>query len=267
MFYKEKYFITNLIILIKRCNEMVLKVYKKDFKVDFKSDNTPLTLADKISNDCICSYLEKLNQKLIQEGSIKKNDVCIISEESKNLEYKKRKEKKWSWLIDPIDGTKEFVKKNGQFTINIGLAENGIPVFGIVSIPVKNEIFYGAKDLGSFKLFNNEKTTLLINKNKNFQDENIKVVASSSHMNEDTKKYMENFKNPEIVNVGSSIKLLWIAENKAHIYPRLAYTSEWDTCASHAIVKYAGGNVIDYKTMEELQYNKEDLLNPFFIVF
>ena len=255
MFYKNEIFIQGFIKLIKECNEIVLNIYKTDFNVINKEDESPLTLADKKCNDHICDYLK----------NIKINNSGIISEEIKNDSYDKRKDLEWVWLIDPLDGTKEFVKKNGQFTVNIGLCNYGIPVFGIVSIPVSGEIYYGVKDVGSFKLINNKLIKLQIEQ-KDLSKDGIKIVASASHLNEETKKYINKFKNPVIVNTGSSIKLLWVAENKADIYPRIAPTSEWDTCAAHAVVKYAGGKVLQYNSKDEVIYNKENLLNPYFIV-
>ena len=231
-----------------------MNIYKTDFEVYNKDDESPLTMADKMCNDHICKYLNSLNIK----------NSKIISEENKNDEYINRKDIEWIWLVDPVDGTKEFVKKNGQFTVNIGLCQNGIPVFGIVSIPVTGEIYYGIKGLGSFKLYNNTLKRLEI-LDKKLSKKGVRVVASLSHMNYKTKDFIEKYNEPIIISTGSSIKLLWIAENKADIYPRIAPTSEWDTCAAHAVVKYAGGNVINYDTEIELVYNKENLLNPFFI--
>jgi 3'(2'), 5'-bisphosphate nucleotidase len=180
--------------------------------------------------------------------------MLIISEENKRIDYNIRQKYQMCWLIDPIDGTKEFVKKNGQFTINIGLCDKGVPIFGIVSIPVTGEIYYGISGIGSFKIHNNVKTKLQI-------------------LNDVTKEFLKLFENPNIIQAGSSIKLLLIAEGKADIYPRLGPTSEWDTCAAHAIVKYAGGKVFKYKNIdlqlltEELVYNKKNIINPYFIVY
>jgi len=265
MFYQKKEFINGFINLIKECNEIILKIYNTDFSVITKSDNTPLTLADKKCNEHICDYL-KSNFK----------DMLIISEENKSINYNDRKKYDMCWLIDPIDGTKEFVKRNGQFTVNIGLCKNGIPVFGIVSIPVTGEIYYGIDGIGSFKLEGNNTTALekkLEVLKKNFSKKGLNIVASASHLNDKTKQFIELFDEPNIINTGSSIKLLWVAEGKADIYPRLAPTSEWDTCAAHAVVKYAGGKVLQYEKIDftlldkELEYNKENILNPYFIVY
>lgn len=274
MFYQEIDFVERFIHLIKECNEIVLNIYNTDFEVDYKEDESPLTIADKLCNEHICSYLEKLNQQLMENEIIEKDDIIIISEENKNLDYEFRKNKKWCWLVDPIDGTKEFVKKNGEFTVNIGLVEDGIPVFGIVSIPVTGEIYYGVEGSGSFKIDQNNVIAiddnviaeLKINADKNFNDKNVRIVASSSHLNKETQDFIDKFDEPIIISTGSSIKLLFIAEGKADIYPRIAPTSEWDTCAAHAIVNCAGGFVLNCDTLTELTYNKENLLNPNFIV-
>ncbi len=262
MFYQQNWFISNMIQMINECNNIVINIYNSDFEIEYKNDKSPLTLADMRCNDHILKYLDKIEIPV---------EYQIISEETKSLEYLQRKSAKWIFLIDPIDGTKEFVKKNGEFTINVGLCFNGIPVFGIVSIPVQQTIFYGMKDIGSFKLYKNSIQTLKIEQNKNLEKEGIRIVASKSHNNQETQDFISQFKNPEILSAGSSIKLLMIAENKADIYPRLGLTSEWDTCAAHAIVKYAGGTVlqnVNGKTLnKEIEYNKENLLNPYFIVY
>lgn len=262
MFYQENWFISNMIQMILECNDIVMNIYNSDFDVEYKEDQSPLTMADQKCNEHILKYLDKTEIPV---------DYQIISEETKNFEYLQRKSAKWIFLIDPIDGTKEFVKKNGEFTINVGLCFNGVPVFGIVSIPVQQTIFYGMKGIGSFKLYKNSIQTLKIEQNKNLEKEGIRIVASKSHNNQETQDFISQFKNPEILSAGSSIKLLMIAENKADIYPRLGLTSEWDTCAAHAIVKYAGGTVLQHvsgKTLnKEVEYNKKNLLNPYFIVY
>ena len=265
LFYQEPEFIDGFIQLIKECNKIVLGIYNSDFKVITKSDDTPLTLADKKCNEHICNFLKNHY-----------SDIMIISEENKEICYPERKKHVFCWLIDPIDGTKEFVKRNGQFTINVGLCRNGVPIFGVVSIPVTGEIYYGVEGFGSFKIINDEKTMLQVVK-KDFTREGMKIVASATHLNGKTQDFINLLKNPNILSVGSSIKLLWIAEGKADIYPRLAPTSEWDTCAAHAVVKYAGGRVVKYVetndpvkngfNTEELEYNKENILNPYFIVY
>ena len=257
MFYQTDDFLQGFIDVMKLCNSKILEIYHSpSTKVYYKNDQSPLTLADQTANKIICDYLQELN-------SSTGLNIGIISEENKNESYQIRSQYKYVWLVDPLDGTKEFVKKNGQFTVNIGLCHQGIPVFGIVSIPVTGEIYYGILGIGSFKLPHQKLQVLP----KNLEKSGLKIVTSASHLNSDTREYLQQFSKPEIVHTGSSIKLLWIAEGKADLYPRLAPTSEWDTCAAHAVVKYAGGTVLQYNTNIELKYNKENLLNPYFIVY
>ena len=265
MFYQNIRFVDGFIDLIKICNSKILDFYTDEYlEVTYKKDQSPLTLADKACNDIICNYLKNLNTEL---------DIGIVSEENKNQHFDIRKNYRFLWLVDPLDGTKEFVKKNGQFTVNIGLVDNGVPVFGIVSIPVTGEIYVGIKGVGSYKILRGVKTKLNVAP-KDLNKKNLNIVASASHLNSETQDFIDQFDEPNIVNTGSSIKLLWVAENKADVYPRIAPTSEWDTCAAHAVVKYAGGNVVIYdkgfsfsNTDNEVRYNKEDILNPYFVVF
>jgi len=261
MFYQKKSFIDSFIKLIKDCNKIVLDIYNTDFNVQYKSDLSPLTYADEQCNNHICNFLKQFN---------KDNDknILIISEENKTIDYEIRNKFDWVWLIDPIDGTKEFIKKNGEFTINIGLCYKGVPVFGIVSIPVLNHIYYGAENIGSYKLILNENNNIIKTIHlwsHQLYSTPIKIIVSRSHINKDTLKFINRFTKYQTLRSGSSIKLLLIAENKADIYPRIGLTSEWDTCATHAILKYANAKVINFYTKKELRYNKKNLLNPFFI--
>ena len=158
-FYKKRVFLNKLIKLIEHCNDIILNIYNNEFDIEYKNDKSPLTNADIECNNYICNNLRKLNDEL-------KMDILIISEENKNLEYEKRKNYDWVWLVDPLDGTKEFMKKNGQFTVNIGLCYKQEVIFGIVGIPVKGDIYYGIKDIGSYKYSNNIINKIKINKNK-----------------------------------------------------------------------------------------------------
>lgn len=264
MFYQQINFIEHLKDLIEKCNKIILEIYDKDFDVITKEDKLPLSIAYKKSNEMIIDCLQKLNIQLKEETG---ETFTIISEESKNDDYSKRQKCNYVWLVDPIDGTKEFIKKNGEFTVNIALVKNSVPVFGIVSTPESGYIYLGIEGLGSYKYKGNISEPLRVIQNKDLHRKNIVVVASASHCNQETQKFINKLNEPHITNIGSSIKLLIIAENKADIYPRYAPTSEWDTCAAHAVVKYAGGNVIDAYTKKELKYNKENLLNPYFIVY
>ena len=196
----------------------------------------------------------------------------ILSEENKVIPYEQRKNWEYYWCIDPIDGTKEFIKKNGDFTINIALIHKNTPILGVVNAPAINNIYYAEKGNGAYK---NGKRIIASN---NLKDK-IKVVASKSHLNEETKKFINNlnkiYKNVELISRGSSLKFCIIAEGKADIYPRLAPTMEWDTAAADIIVREAGKMTYIYDNLFDLQflnkatkmsYNKENLLNPYFVV-
>jgi len=226
--------------------------YKSSIKI--KKDSSPLTIADKASNSVIVNSLKKITNK-----------IPILSEEEKEIDYSTRK--KWNrfWLVDPLDGTKEFINRNGEFTVNIALIENNTPIMGIVYSPVKKKLWYGLKDHGSF-IINNKQEPIKISK-KEPSSGTIKIVSSRSHANnEKLKNYLQQFEKYELVNMGSSIKMCLVADGTAHYYPRFGPTMEWDTGAAHAVVKYANGNIYNIDTDEELIYNKENLLNPGFIV-
>jgi 3'(2'), 5'-bisphosphate nucleotidase len=243
----------------------ILDVYgKDDFGVEFKSDNSPLTLADKASHNIIMRDLE-------QTG------IPVLSEEGKDIPFSERKNWSTFWLVDPLDGTKEFVKRNGEFTVNIALIENGKPTLGVIYVPVTDVLYYGTLTDGAYRL--KDATAALMDLSSALKAEKLpiqtnsnvfKVVASRSHMNADTEQYVEKLrqqhKNIEIVSRGSSLKLCLIAEGEADIYPRFGPTSEWDTGAGHAIVLASGGQVVLAEDeTKELTYNKENILNPYFI--
>lgn len=244
--------------ILDEAHTAILNIYNNDeLFVEYKKDNSPLTLADKASNKIICDNLKQLYP-----------DIPILSEENKSIDYNERKDYEYYWCIDPIDGTKEFIKKNGEFTVNIALMYKKRPVIGFVSVPCTGDIYYAYQGEGAYKTNLSclvEFTKLKCNK-YSLDDENLRIVCSRSHINDDTLEFINCFKNSNIVRVGSSLKLLWIAEGSADIYPRLGPTMEWDTAAAHAIVVEAGGKVVKID-LEELEYNKEDLLNPYFIVY
>jgi 3'(2'), 5'-bisphosphate nucleotidase len=245
--------IQNIISIAKQAGKKILKIYEKGFSVEYKDDRSPLTEADKASNNLIVNKLTGLYP-----------NIPILSEESKNIPFEKRKNWKYFWLIDPLDGTKEFIKKNGEFTVNIALIHSNRPILGVVYVPVKDILYYADKN-GSFKQEKNNNPEKLKPKENN-RDKLI-VAASRSHFNKETKEYIESLgKEYELISAGSALKLCLVAEGKADIYPRLGPTMEWDTAAAHSIVKFAGKKVINYEANEELTYNKENLLNPWFIV-
>lgn len=231
----------------------ILEIYESgDFSIEAKSDDSPLTKADKASHNAIVALLEKTN-------------IPILSEEGAEIPYEERSKWDYFWMIDPLDGTKEFIKKNGEFTVNIALIHNQKSILGVVQVPVTGELYYTIVGTGAFKEENGIKSSITVS-SKSMNDKGLKVVASRSHMSEETEAFMKNLNEPIIVSKGSSLKLLMIAEGKADLYPRYAPTMEWDTGAAQAIVEAAGGQVL-IKGMEgSVVYNKVDLLNPHFLV-
>ena len=244
-----------LVNLAFEAGEKIMQIYGEDFDVNYKEDNSPLTRADTESNEIIC---QKLQADYPQ--------IAIVSEESRQLSFSERKHKKYVWFIDPLDGTKEFLKKSGEFTVNIGLVENGTPILGVVNIPALKMTYFAAKGRGAFKLDHKTKQLTSLHVAKFSNDEpNLRLVVSLSHRSKETDEFVARFKNPTCVSAGSSLKLLMVAEGSADIYPRIAPTMEWDTCAAHAIVLESGGRCINSDTNESLSYNKENLRNPYFV--
>ena len=283
-----------------RVGDAILQIYARDFEVEFKADESPLTEADKAAHCIICDALEDTG-------------VPILSEESKAVPYDERKDWQKYWLVDPLDGTKEFIKKNGEFTVNIALIDSGRPVMGVVFAPVLRTVYCGMLDVES-GMSEAWKATDCSGKSvdeivessvplptSHIPHSTIKVVASRSHCNDETRKFIQSlekeFGEAELVSSGSSLKLCLVAEGSADIYPRIAPTMEWDTAAAQAVVEAAGGRVVKYdsavpaasyvcgksdverKTDQEvhptshilrpkgvLSYNKADLLNPYFVV-
>ena len=244
----------------------ILEVYKQDFAVETKSDNSPLTIADQQSHEVIKAALENTGYPL-------------LSEEGKQLPYEERKGWDTFWLVDPLDGTKEFIKKNGEFTVNIALVKNGTPVLGVVYVPVTGVLYYGAEGMGSFAVTVTEELnadnleSILANATAlpgNSEPAVYTIVASRSHNTPETEVFIEEKRKEhgevDTISSGSSIKLCLVAEGKAQVYPRLAPTMEWDTAAGHGVAKYSGCRVYNYETKLDLVYNKENLLNPWFVV-
>ena len=242
----------------------VLAIYQSDdFEIESKEDDSPLTKADKAAHKIISSIL--LESK-----------IPILSEEGKSIPYKTRKNWNKLWIVDPIDGTKEFIKRNGEFTVNIALVENKMPVIGVVLAPASGVIYFSEKNVGSFKsmvnfdIFNLEnilsKAQLLPTNNK---IETFTVLVSRSHLSKETKAFVENLREKhgkiKFISKGSSLKLCLVAEGKANCYPRFAPTMEWDIASGQAILNALGGEVIHAETKKPLIYNKENLKNPSFI--
>ncbi len=243
--------------IAKKAGDEIMKIYQQDFDVDFKNDNSPLTIADIQSNKIIISNLKSIYP-----------DIPVLSEENKEIPYKIRKNWEYFWIIDPLDGAKEFVKKNGEFTVNIALIYKNMPVLGVIYPPALNLLYYAQKDKGAFKQEKDKKLQRLPIYNHPNND-TLKVIVSKSHYNQETKEFVNNLKNQyeniEFINIGSSLKFCLIAEGKADIYPRLAPTMEWDTAAGQIIVKEARGKVFKFNTQESLKCNNQNLLNPWFV--
>jgi 3'(2'), 5'-bisphosphate nucleotidase len=231
----------------------ILEVYNgPDFQTEVKGDNSPLTLADRKAHQAIVDILKTTN-------------LPILSEEGKSIPFEERKHWKQFWMVDPLDGTKEFIKRNGEFTVNIALIENQRPVMGVVAVPVRGETYFASQNSGAFLSVNGKTTELPKRKSVDLTLTGIRVVASRSHMNDDTQQFIDKLSNPQLVSSGSSLKFMLLASGKADVYPRFAPTMEWDTAAAHAVVNAVGLSVFQKDSKEELVYNKPDLLNPYFI--
>jgi len=233
----------------------IMDVYNstEDINYEKKSDDSPLTIADKRSHNKIVSYLEETG-------------INVISEESKSIEYNERRNWEEYWLVDPLDGTKEFIKKNGEFTVNIALIKNNKPHLGIVYCPTQKTLYYNDHEKNVYKKVGEDITNLNKRNSVNESTEGLRVVVSRSHMSEETSEYVNKLSNPKLISCGSSLKFLYIADNKADIYPRFGPTMEWDTGAAHSILNALDIQVINLETGRELSYNKENLLNPHFII-
>ena len=182
-------------------------------------------------------------------------------------DFSERKKYDYCWLVDPLDGTKEFIKRNGEFTVNIALLKGNRPVMWVVYAPVPDEMYWGVKDKGAYLKVGDSRAKKVKPRKFKLSDANLNLICSRSHLNEGTQKFVENFDNPNLVSKGSSLKFLILARGEAHIYPRIAPTMEWDTGAAQIVLEEAGGKVLHYETKKPLDYNKEDLLNPFFVAY
>lgn len=229
----------------------ILEIYNSaDFGVEIKMDNSPLTLADQAAHNVIINYLDKTG-------------LPVLSEEGRAIPYEERKNWEYFWMVDPLDGTKEFIKKNGEFTVNIALIYKGEPIIGVVYAPVLEWLYWGNGEEGAWKWESDSRAIKLV---KPSSYEVKTIVASRSHLSPETQEFIDQYPGIEVISMGSSLKFMLVAEGKAQIYPRFAPTMEWDTAAAHAICTYAGKTVFDYNTQKEMLYNKEELLNNWFLV-
>ena len=245
--------------------KVILEIYHSgEFDVEIKGDNSPLTKADTASHNVIMSFLTK-------------TDIPVLSEEGKSIAYKERKIWRQLWIVDPIDGTKEFIKRNGEFTVNIALIENQKPILGVIFVPAKGDLYFSTKEIGAYKfsvdleLFDLD--TLVSKASKipfEREDKTFTIVASRSHMSSETEAYVQQMRDihgeVNLISKGSSLKLCMVAEGVANCYPRFAPTMEWDTAAGQAICEHAGFQVIDWGTKENMLYNRGELLNNWFLV-
>jgi 3'(2'), 5'-bisphosphate nucleotidase len=245
----------------------IMEIYLHDeFNVEYKADHSPLTKADKAAHHIISEALNKTG-------------IPVLSEESEDIVYETRKNWNQFWLVDPLDGTKEFIKRNGEFTVNIALIDNNLPTAGIIYVPATKCLYFGIVKQSAWKINLHENDELgnlyeritagiPIYVNTEIKN-NIVIVGSRSHMSKETEDFISKYEkkySTEILSRGSSLKICMIAEGKAHLYPRFAPTMEWDTAAGHAIAKAAGAEIINWETKTELQYNKQNLTNPWFLV-
>jgi len=247
--------IEKLIRISKNAGDAIMDVYETEFDFDIKSNQSPVTKADLLSNKIICSSLKKITP-----------DIPVLSEESLEIKYHERLKWKKYWLIDPLDGTKEFIKKNGDFTTNIALISENRPILGVIHVPVNNETFWGSKDIGAYHLIGDSvsnKKKISVSKQKK---DNLRIVTSKSHPSGELQALLDKIEKFEIVRVGSSLKFCLIAKGEADCYPRLGPTCEWDTAAGEIIAESAGAIVVDLEN-NQIKYNNEDsFLNPNFIV-
>lgn len=248
----------------------ILDVYNDpnaDFNIERKADNSPLTIADRLSHKRIT-------------GLLKQTPYPILSEEGQLDDYQTRKDWNTLWIVDPLDGTKEFIKRNGEFTVNIALVKDGKPVLGVIYVPVTRELYFAEETTGAYKIGNIDSSEAdtdlktLISRAASLplpqSQRHFTIVASRSHLSPETESYIEKLKQTHsdvnLISSGSSLKICRVAEGNADIYPRFAPTMEWDTAAGHAIVKATGKDIYHTDEKTPLEYNKENLLNPWFIV-
>jgi len=265
----------------------ILDVYRSpDFEVEEKTDKSPLTAADRRSHEVIVNYLAKF-------------DMPILSEEGRDIPYPERNKWNTYWLIDPLDGTKEFIKKNGEFTVNIAMIRHNKPVAGVIHVPDRDTLYFASTGIGAYKADAHQITALLVEQEERPDqsagslDSGIQrlkhiigkstnlpidpssnrpytIVGSRSHATPELEAVVEKKRREhgevEFISAGSSLKLCLVAEGRADIYPRTGPTMEWDTAAGQAVVECSGGKVYQYDTKEPLSYNKENLLNPWFVV-
>jgi 3'(2'), 5'-bisphosphate nucleotidase len=233
----------------------IMTIYRTpDFGVQYKSDDSPVTLADQASNVFLIEKLTALTPQ-----------IPIISEESTEIPFLERQNYEYFWMIDPLDGTKEFINRNGDFAVNVALVYQNKPILGVIYVPNTEGVYYAVKGKGSFKMEKGKKRKIACNA-FHLHDLGLRIPVSRSYFNEDTKKLIaENYKEPVLLPRGSALKFMDVADGSADIYPRIGRTMEWDTAACQIIIEEAGGQLLEMTSRQPLQYNKPSLFNPDFI--
>jgi 3'(2'), 5'-bisphosphate nucleotidase len=258
MFTLNEKDIEHLLHLAKEAAKEILSIYHSQFEITIKSDSSPLTEADTISNGIITTGLKQQFPR-----------IPILAEESRLIPYYERKDWEYFWLVDPLDGTKEFIKKNGEFTINIALVRQTTPVFGLIYAPVKQTAYYNIPQKGVYKQLP-EGTIKKVTPTYDRISGQIILIGSRSHGREElqafTERMKETYNSVDLISAGSALKFCLLVEGRADIYPRFTPTMEWDTAAGHALIKEIGKEIYLWDTASVLQYNKENLRNPWFIV-
>ena len=278
------YHLLMALLAAKDAGRAILDVYRQDFDISYKDDHSPLTLADQRSHNIIVSHLSDVSGERLP----------ILSEEGRSISYQQRRRWKYFWMADPLDGTKEFIKKNDEFAVNIAQIHQNRPILGVIYVPVKDVFYFAGDGLGAYRMDNSDilaigtdrpvkndsarvletilaRSIKLPDDNHRFEkkDSQITIVGSRSHATKELEAFIETMRKKheqvEFISAGSSLKLCLVAEGRADIYPRLGPTMEWDTAAGQVIVEQARGSVLNYEMDEPLRYNKKNLLNPWFI--
>ncbi len=244
--------VNDVIAIAYDAGEKILEVYNSRFSVEHKADKSPLTMADIAAHNAISAALNRLTP-----------DIPVLSEESAAIPYSTRRTWSQYWLVDPMDGTREFVKRNGEFTVNIAFIDAGRPLLGVIQRPVSSVCYYGICGQGAYKQNADGSKTVMSTKSTDLNE--LVIVSSRSHGNAKQQAFLEQFPGAEVVSVGSSLKLCMIAEGLIDIYPRFGPTSEWDIAAAQAIVEEAGGIMADMGNKRLLYNQKDSLINPWFV--
>ncbi|MGE5357192.1 MAG: 3'(2'),5'-bisphosphate nucleotidase CysQ [Deltaproteobacteria bacterium] len=249
-------FINEIKKIAKDAGNILMHIYHSGFEssIEYKADNSPVTIADKTASDYIVSALQILNP-----------EIPVLSEESIIPSYDERKKWKNFWLIDPLDGTKEFIKKNGEFTVNIALIINKKPVLGVVYAPDNDLMFWAVRGMGAYQIIDGKDQKMFSNP-VDPERKGLKIVLSRSHLDKATLDFLKNYNDPVVINRGSSIKFMEIASGSAHIFFRFNEVKEWDTAASHIILKESGADMKNILTGKNIFYNKKDMKIPGFLV-